>query len=104
MTDKDFVVSADGQPVDQLRVESVAPGTPLQHEAGTLFVPPASATAVAPALRDVKQGVIEASNVNTVGAMVDMISVQRAYAAVQKAVQTIVSVNDTISNSLGKLG
>ncbi len=102
--DSTGAVSADGQPVDRLRVESVPPGTPLQHDAGTLFVPPASATAVAPAQRDVRQGVIEASNVNTVSAMVDMISVQRAYAAVQKAVQTIDGVNDTISNALGKLG
>jgi flagellar basal-body rod protein FlgF len=97
------VVSDSGQPLDQLRVQSVPPGTALQHDAGTLFVPPATSAAVPPAQRAVKQGFLEGSNVNTVGSMVDMISIQRAYAAVQKAVQTVDGVDDLIANQLGKL-
>lgn len=100
--DRTGAVSADGQFVDQLRVETVAPGTALQHDAGTLFVPPATRTTAPPDARDIKQGFLEHSNVNTIGSMVDMIAVQRAYAAVQKAVVTLDGVDGTISNELAK--
>jgi flagellar basal-body rod protein FlgG len=52
--------------------------------------------------RAVKQGVLEESNVSTVGSMVDMIAIQRAYATVQKAVTTIDSIRGTAANELGK--
>ena len=39
---------------------------------------------------------------NTVGSLVDMISIQRAYAAVQRAVTTLDDIRSTISNEIGK--
>ena len=39
--------------------------------------------------RAVRQGFVEESNVNTVSTMVDMISVQRAYANAAKAITTL---------------
>ncbi len=95
-------VYADGQFVDRLRVEAVPPGTALQHAAGTLFIPPSTTTPVPPSARHVQQGSLEHSNVNTISSMVDMIAVQRAYAAVQKAMITMDGVNGTISNDLAK--
>ena len=85
-------------------MESVPPGTLLQHDAGTLFVPAAPRQALALGTRAVKQGFVEESNVNTVSTMVDMISVQRAYANAAKALTTLDGIRATISNELGKVG
>lgn len=48
------------------------------------------------------QSYLEVSNVNTVDAMVDMITVARAYEANQKVVQTMDAVLDKAVNELGK--
>lgn len=95
-------VSVDGIYADRLRVESIAPNTALQHEAGVLWIPPATRTAVAPATRDVLQGTLEESNVQPVSEMVDMIAVQRNYAFVQKAITTLDDIRATIAQDLAK--
>jgi flagellar basal-body rod protein FlgG len=75
----------------------------MQHEAGTLFVPPAGGRSpVAAESRSVRQGFLEDSNVNTVGSMVDLITVQRSYAAVQRTITTLDGIRHTIANDLGK--
>ncbi|MBR1391693.1 MAG: flagellar hook-basal body protein [Lachnospiraceae bacterium] len=51
----------------------------------------------------VEQGVLEASNVNIVSEMVDMITITRAYEANQKIIQTIDSMLEKSSNTVGKL-
>lgn len=48
------------------------------------------------------QSYLEVSNVNTVDAMVDMITVARAYETNQKMIQTLDSVLDKAVNELGK--
>ncbi|GLC25387.1 flagellar hook-basal body protein [Roseisolibacter agri] len=98
----DGTVSAGGRPIDRMRVERAGAGATLAHEGGTLFVPDAGRTSVAPAERRVQQGAIEESNVNPVSAMVDMIAVQRAYASVQKAVTTLDSVREKATSELGR--
>jgi flagellar basal-body rod protein FlgF len=95
-------VKVDGKAVAQLRVETVPAGTRLAHEGGALFVPDASREPVAVENRRVRQGMLEDSNVDSVGSMVDMISIQRAYTAVQKAVTTLDDVRRTITTDLGK--
>jgi flagellar basal-body rod protein FlgF len=95
-------VSVDNRELDRLLVESVPTGTRLQHESGTLFVPPTTRQAVTPEARKVTQGFLESSNVNSINALVDMISVQRAYAAIQKAVITLDGIHGTAANELGK--
>jgi flagellar basal-body rod protein FlgG len=57
---------------------------------------------VADGERRVRQGALEESNVNSVGALVDMIAVQRAYANVQKAVTVMDGVRGTAASELGK--
>lgn len=96
------VVSVDGKEIDRLRLETVPPGTRLQHAEGTLFLPDPARAPLEPEQRAVRQGYLEGSNVNTVDAMVDMISIQRAYAAVQKAVTTLDGVRETMTTSLGR--
>jgi flagellar basal body rod protein FlgG len=101
--DRDGLVAVDGEAVDRLRMESVPPGTSVQHDAGTLFVPGSTRQALALGNRGVKQGFVEESNVNTISTMVDMISVQRAYANAAKALTTLDGIRATISNDLGKV-
>ncbi|MCC6316093.1 MAG: flagellar hook basal-body protein [Gemmatimonadaceae bacterium] len=95
-------VAVDGVWIDRLRIETVAPNTTLQHEAGTRWIPDATRTAVALDARDVRQGHLEGSNVNSIDSMVDMITIQRNFAFAQKALSTLDDIRATISNQLGK--
>jgi flagellar basal-body rod protein FlgF len=96
------VVRVDGQEVATLRVQTVPPDVGLTHDAGTLFLPDPAAADQPPEERQVRQGHLEGSNVSTVGSLVDLISIQRNYAAVQRAVVTLDGVRNTISNELGR--
>lgn len=95
-------IKLGGQPAGQLRLETVPPGTRLQHDAGTHFLPDLARQPLPAEQRQVKQGFLEESNVGTVDSLVDMISVQRAYASVQKAVTTLDGVRSTIVNDLAR--
>lgn len=96
------VVRVDGNQVAQLRVQTVPQGTQLEHVEGSMFVQDANAVDQPAAERQVKQGHLEASNVNTVESLVDMIAIQRNFSAVQRAVVTLDEIRGTISNELGK--
>jgi flagellar basal-body rod protein FlgF len=95
-------VSQGGQLVDTLRVENAPKGTELTREGESLWVPAATKTIVAPKDRAVKQGYVEESNVNSMTALIDMVSVQRSYAAVQKAIMQMDQSNETITTQLAK--
>ena len=95
-------VTVDGKAVEQLRVESAPAGTDLQHEGGMLLVPGSVRTLIPAGQRDVRQGAIEESNVDSLGGLVDMISVQRAYAAVEKSITLLDHVRETATSQLGK--
>ena len=99
---KHGIVTVGDQVVDELRVETASNGQTLEHEGGTLLVPPGERTAVALDARDVRQGVLEESNVDSLGQMVDMIGVQRAYAAVEKSISVLDHVRETATSQLGK--
>jgi flagellar basal-body rod protein FlgF len=100
--DKRGSVAVDGRDVEQLRVEGTPAGSQLQHEAGNLFVPGTIRTLVPPDQRDVRQGALEDSNVNSVDGLVDMISVQRAYAAVEKSIGVLDHIRETATSQLGR--
>jgi flagellar basal-body rod protein FlgF len=95
-------VRVDGRAVALLRVETIPAGIRLEHEEGTLFLPDPAREEQPPEERQVRQGHLEASNVSTVGSLVDLISIQRNYAAVQRAVTTLDDIRRTISNDLGR--
>jgi flagellar basal-body rod protein FlgF len=96
------VVRVDGEAVGQLRVEAVPADAQLVHEGGTLFLPDPDRQPIGADTRPVRQGFLEDSNVSTIGSMVDMISVQRAYTAVQKAITTLDAVRGTAVSDLGR--
>ncbi len=95
-------LSLDGAAAATLRIESVADGLSLPHEGGTRFVPDASRADVADDQRDVRQGSVEESNADPLSGLVDMIGVQRAYAAVQKSISLLDGVLETATTQLGK--
>jgi flagellar basal-body rod protein FlgF len=95
-------ISVEGREVARIRLEKVPRGTALQHAGGTQFLPDEARAPLEPGERVVRQGYLEDSNVSTVGSMVDMISIQRAYAAVQRTITTLDGVRGTIANELGK--
>jgi flagellar basal-body rod protein FlgF len=95
-------VKQNGQIVDTLRMETAPKGTDVQREGESLWVPPATKQVLKPADRNVKQGYIEESNVNSMSALIDMVSVQRAYASVQKTIIEMDHTNETVSTQLAK--
>lgn len=99
---RDGVVSVGGRPVDELRLERAPAGVSLAHEGGTHFVPAATRTVLAPRDRDVRQGTLEESNVDSLGGLVDLIGVQRAYAAVERSISILDRVRETATTQLGK--
>lgn len=90
------------RPIGQLRVERAPAGAALAHDGATRFLPDPARQSVPPVDRHVRQGFVEESNVTPVGALVDMIAVQRAYASVQKAVTTMDAVRGIAASELGK--
>ena len=101
--DRTGLVIVDGLKIDRLRVEVAPAGATLQHESGTRFVPDSGRSVVALDQRDVRQGVLEGSNVDTIGSLVDLISIQRNFASAQKALTTLDDIRATIANDLGKV-
>jgi len=100
--DASGAVIADGTQIARLRMERVPPGTRLTHEGANLFATPSARESIAPGERTLKQGALEDSNVNSVESLVDLISVQRAYASVQKALTTIDSARGISAVELAK--
>ena len=95
-------VTVDGSEVGTIRVVNIPDGADLQHLGGNLFSTDAQLEPMEADPRLVRQGHVEESNVNTVGSLVDMISIQRSYAAVQRAVTTLDEIRGTASNEIGK--
>ncbi len=100
--DRTGEVKQNGQVVDRLRMESAPKDAELQREGQSLWVPPATRQPLAASARNVKQGFLEESNVNSMSALVDMVAVQRSYASVQKAIVAMDQINETASTQLAK--
>jgi flagellar basal body rod protein FlgG len=78
-------------------------GAVLEREGGVRFRVGGQVRRVEEGSVKVHQGHLEESNVDPVGAMVEMIEIQRAYAAIQRSVLVMDGVLDRISNDLGKV-
>ncbi len=99
---KDGLVLADGVAMGRMRVERAAdPRTILDREAEGTVVPTASTT-VPLAERDLRQGALEASNVEPVSTMVEMIGIQRHHALVERAIRVLDETRGTAASQLGK--
>jgi flagellar basal body rod protein FlgG len=97
-------VRVEGQQVGRFRIETVPPGTRLLRDAAGRYIPDALRTPLAPSERRVRQGYLEESNVSAIESMVEMIQVQRSFAAVQNSVRVLDGVMDRIANQIGRIG
>lgn len=101
--DGDGMVRVDGHELAQLRVERPSAPANLTHEAGAVFADSGTSTSVPSGQRQIRQGALEDSNVNSLDALVDMLNIQRNYAAVLKGVNVMDDVMDTVANRLGRV-
>jgi len=85
-----------------LRMETVAANAALQHTGGGLFLPDVSRKAASIADRQVMQGAVEASNVNSIETLTEMIDTVRAYADVQKSISVMDDIRGIAANQIGK--
>jgi flagellar basal body rod protein FlgG len=99
---KDGEVTQNGSVVDKLRMEMAPKGAELQREGDALWVPPATRSVMKPETRDLRQGVLEESNVNSITSMIDMVAIQRSFAAVQKSIQELDRSNQTVTTEIAK--
>jgi flagellar basal body rod protein FlgG len=102
--DKDGTVRGNGAALGRLRVETVADAQALQHEAGGLWRVDGPRRRVDGDDRGVQQGVLETSNTSTLDSMVELITIQRAYAATQGGVRALDGMLDAIANRIGRVG
>ena len=99
---KDGEATQKGSVIGRLRIEAAPKGTELEREGNSLWVPPATRTVMKPETRDVRQGVLEESNVNSITSMIDMVAIQRSFSAVQKSIQELDRSNQTVTTELAK--
>ena len=99
----DGQVQVNAKTVAQLRLERVDPKAQLIHEGGTRFKIDPSRQSIPLNERDIHQGSLEESNVNTMSAMTQMIEVMHRYGAAQKAVASIDSIRGIAVNDLAKV-
>jgi flagellar basal body rod protein FlgG len=91
-------------PLDQLRIENVSDPSQLTEEGGSRFAAKGPTTPVATGTTTVQQGAIEQPNSNAVLGMVDLVTIQRAYAANLDALKAMDGVLDTIAGQIGQTG
>ncbi len=83
------VVTVKQAVVGQIQVVSVPSPSNLQPVGGSLFLPTAHSGAIRPmATQNIRQGFLEASNVDLASAMVNVIDAQRSFQMDSRAIQT----------------
>ncbi len=97
----DGQVMVDGQPVAALRLVTADAGA-LAKSGANQFVA-TGATAPADARTLVRQGSVEEPNIDPISSMVDLVTIQRAYAANVDALRAMDGVLGTITGELGKV-
>lgn len=85
-----------------LRIETVPANAVLQHAGAGMFLPDAARKPAAEADRVVMQGALEASNVNAIESLTEMIDTVRAYADVQKSISVMDDIRGIAANQIGK--
>jgi flagellar basal-body rod protein FlgF len=99
----DGTVVVDGAVAGRLRLETVDdPGTLLKEGYGR-FATATPTRAVPEGTAHVRQGVVEEPNFDSLMSMVDLVTIQRAYAANADALKAIDSVLGTVTNEVGKV-
>ena len=85
-----------------LRMETVPTNAALQHLGGGLFMPDARRKPADDTERQIMQGSLESSNVNSIESLTEMIDTVRAYADVQKSISVMDDIRGIAANQIGK--
>jgi flagellar basal body rod protein FlgG len=99
--DPDGTVTVDGAAAGKLRLESVADLSGLGREDGGLFAPNGETAPVTPGSVLVRQGRIEEPNQDSILSLVDLVSIQRAYAANVQAMKALDGVLSVATSDVG---
>jgi flagellar basal-body rod protein FlgF len=94
-------ISVNGAVVDRLRVVNFDDPQSLKKTTGAAFTKSGSASETPVEAPIIRQGFLEASNVDTVKEMVDMISTARNYEINSKL---LMAQDDTLKHTVGELG
>jgi flagellar basal-body rod protein FlgF len=101
----DGTISSNGALVAKLKVVEFPAGTELSNAGDTNFIAPVGAKPVAATGTSVRQGSLEASNVNPVASMIQLVEAQRGAEMMQRALAMFNSEMDkTASQDLPKVG
>jgi flagellar basal-body rod protein FlgF len=101
----DGTISSNGALVGKLKVVEFPPGTELSNAGDTNYIAPAGAQPVAATGSSVRQGELEASNVNPVASMIQLVEAQRGAEMMQRALGMFNNEMDkTASQDLPKVG
>ncbi len=95
-------ILVDGESTGRIGVWSVTDPSKLEKIGGNRFVLSGGATAD-PARVDILQGHLEASNVEPVRAIIDLIATQRYYEAFQKTIDTVSELDRQLHTRVGSL-
>lgn len=101
--DKTGAIYANGEYIDTILLTDFEDYDYIEKYGDNLYQTVDGATVIA-ATGLINQGYTEASNVNVVSEMVDMITVTRAYEAGQKVMQTVDNMLEASCNSVGRVG
>lgn len=97
-------VLVDGVQHARLRLERPRGGSvSLERGGGNLWMPTERPEEIRDGDVRVRQGHLEDSNVDPVGAMVEMVEIQRAFTSVQRAMITQDGIMQTIANDIGRV-
>ena len=89
----------------RLRIERPRGGSEsLERDGANLWVPTTRPERLEEGDIRVRQGHLEESNVDPVGALVEMIEIQRAFTAVQRSMITKDGIMQTLTNDIGRVG
>jgi flagellar basal-body rod protein FlgF len=97
----DGSIFIDGTPTDQFRVTNVSDPAQLTEEGAGQFSFTGKTTPTTSATTTVQQGAIEQPNSDAVTGMIDLVSIQRAYAANLDAIKAMDGVLDTVAGQVG---
>jgi len=99
----DGTVSVNGAVAGKIKLVELKPGTELQSVGNTYYSAPQSAE-IADTHSTMRQGMLESSNVNTVSSAVELISIQRQYDLMRRAMSIFDSqFNKTATEDLPRV-
>jgi flagellar basal-body rod protein FlgF len=100
----DGTVKVDGQEAGRLRIVNVENPQQLLKQGFGQYAPGGEVHPVDEDTTHVRQGAVEDANLDSLLSMVDLVTIQRAYAANADALKAMDSVLGMVTNEVGKVG